>query len=585
MKRRIITLTAALLCLIVPSRAQNAPPRDLFADTWAATDALGRALPTAADARPARKNRFVGIFYFLWHGGHGTPGPFDISQLLAANPDLPAWGPPGAFHWWGQPAVGYFRADDPWVIRRNLSLLADADVDVLLCDVTNAFTYPEEVRALCAVARQMRRAGNKTPQIAFVTHAHSADTVARLYSEVYAQNLCPELWFRWRGKPLLLGPREAKRDDGTELDPKIRDFFTWRDSWAWEPGQDKWPWIENTPQKGGWHENPKELEEVPVAVAGHPTSNLGRSYENGKEPPLDKFGLADARSEGRHFAEQWKRALELDPLFVFVDGWNEWVAQRFVSGTGGGPDFLGRKLKPGETFFVDAYNAEFSRDIEPMADGYGDNYYFQLVAGVRKFKGVRPAPPVSQTQTIKLDGGFRQWQTVTPEYRDTIGDTTHRDWGGWGTLHYKNATGRNDIVTAKVARDAKFVYFYAQTQAALSPRTGPHWMQLLLDADQNARTGWGGYDFIIADHPTDARTTTLRRLSDGKTWRIEYRATGRELMLAVPRVLLGRAFDFHWADNAPVGGDMQRLWMDGDSAPNGRFNYRCAFAPTRKMRP
>ncbi len=93
--------------------------RDLFSDTWVATDGLGRSLPTAADCRVRRSDRYVGIFYFLWHGFHGTGGPYDITRILAADPDHPVWDPEGAFHWWGEPDAGYFLATDPWVIRRD----------------------------------------------------------------------------------------------------------------------------------------------------------------------------------------------------------------------------------------------------------------------------------------------------------------------------------------------------------------------------------------------------------------------------------------------------------------------------------
>jgi len=41
---------------------------------------------------------------------------------------------------------------------------------------------------------------------------------------------------------------------------------------------------------------------------------------------------------------------------------------------------------------VDAYNAEFNRDIEPMRGGSTDDLYYQLIANVRRFKGARPIP-------------------------------------------------------------------------------------------------------------------------------------------------------------------------------------------------
>lgn len=584
---RVLSALGALAGLSsLPLFAQQASPpapvlRDLASDTWAGVDALGRAMPTSATARPARKDRFVGVFYFLWHGQHGMDGPYDITQILA-DPAHNPWGPPGAFHWWGEPAVGYFLSDDAWVHRRNLAMLADAGVDVLFFDVTNAFTYPKIYLTVCQVAEQMRREGNPTPQFAFLTHASPGRTVTQLYNDFYAKGLCQDLWFRWEGKPLLLGDKSGKMDDGAAMDPQIVDFFTWRYSWAWDPGQDKWQWIDKYPQRPGWHADPSVPEEVPVSIAGHPVDSLGRSYHSdeqwghGTEPPVDERGLAADRDKGTQFGQQWRRALQIDPQFIFVTGWNEWVAQRFIRGDAGPGQIAGKPLRKGDTFFVDAYNEEFSRDAMPMKGGYGDNYYMQLVDGIRRFKGVRPSPVAHGFRTIAADAPFTVWNGVSPEYRDAVGDTGHRDHAGWGRLHYANATGRNDIIRAKVACDAKNVYFYVQTRAALTPRMDSRWMQLLINADHNHSTGWNGYDFIV-------RGPTLQRLKDGKTWPVNFRASGNQLMVTIPRALLGltglteTTFDFHWADNVTVGGDPKSIagwWYDGDSAPDGRFNYR-----------
>ncbi len=583
-------LASVLLC--APAQAQtpaaSVPPvRDLGSDTWVGTDALGRSTPTLAQARPVRRNRTVGIFYFVWHGFHGTPGPYDNSKALLANPAAPAYGDVSAFHWWGEPAIGYFRSDDSWVQRKNIAMLQEAGVDVLFFDVTNAFTYPKELQVVCDTLEQMRREGNPTPQIAFITHAGTGRTVTSLYNDFYAKNRYPDLWYRWEGKPLLLGSKGDKMDDGTPMNPKMVDFFTWRYSWAWDAGQDKWQWMDKYPQKPGWHTDPNVAEEMPVVVAGHPTDNLGRSYHGeqawgvGAEPPTDKYLLAADRARGPYFAQQWSRALQVDPQFVLITGWNEWVAQRFLSGAGGGPNFLGHLAKPGETFFVDNYNEEYSRDVQPMKGGYADNYYMQMAAGIRQYKGVRPLPIAHGFKTIALRGPMAAWKAVGPEYRDAIGDTGHRDHDGWGTLHYTDTTGRNDITSAKVACDAKNITFFVHANAPLTPSTDPNWMQLVIDADQDPDTGWNGYDYVVNSRVLNAGTTTLKRLSDGKTWPIKYRAVGQDLMVIVPRALLGltnahkTTFDFHWIDNVPVGeGDIANWWYVGDSAPDGRFNYR-----------
>lgn len=578
----IVALALPLLLGTFPASAQNAPIQSIEPATWAATDALGRSLPLAGEAPKPRPGKFVGVFYFLWHGQHGTDGPYDNTKTIA-DPVGHPYGPPGAFHWWGEPAVGYFLADDPWVHRKNLQMLADAGVDVIFFDVTNAFTYPTIYPMVCRIAEDMRRQGIPAPQIAFITHAHGSRTVNQLYTDFYAKGLYQDLWFQWKGKPLILGDRDSA-EDGVTLSDSVKRFFTWRHSWAWDPGQDKWQWIDKYPQRPGWHSDPTKPEEVPVSIAGHPVDSLGRSYHSsekwgeGTEPPVDARYKTSETDQGLQFAQQWQRALQIDPQFIFITGWNEWVAQRFIAD---GPGiFAGRPQVKGGTFFVDNFTEEFSRDAMPMKGGYGDNYFLQMVDGIRRFKGV-PALPVAHG--FHTPTSFPSWNAVQPQYLDAPGDTEHRDHDGWGKLHYTDTSGRNDIVSAKAACDKITIFFYVQTQAKLTPHTDRNWMQLLIDADLNPKTGWNGYDFVVNSSVIDDHRTTLKRLSDGKAWPVPYRAVGSEMMVAIPRKLLGlmgltrTTFDFHWVDNAPIGGDPKQIadwWYVGDSAPDGRFNYR-----------
>lgn len=64
--------------------------------------------------------------------------------------------------------------------------------------------------------------------------------------------------------------------------------------------------------------------------------------------------------------------------------------------------------------------------------------------------------------------------------------------------------------------------------------------------------------------------------------KLGYRYKGKSLELAVPRKLLGLegsafSFDFHWCDNPADLTDPISLCVNGDSAPNRRFNYRCIW--------
>jgi hypothetical protein len=293
----------------------------------------------------------------------------------------------------------------------------------------------------------------------------------------------------------------------------------------------------------------------------------GRSFHHGS---LDRSpGAAD---RGLNVQEQWERALVLDPPFVMVTGWNEWFAQR-----------LG---KPGDAvMFVDQFNREYSRDIEPMKRGHGDNYYYQLVANVRRYKGVEPLPRASASRSIRIEGGMEQWADVAPVFDDDAGETLPRDFDGAGGLHYRDKTGRNDLITLKVARDSARVSFYARTRQPLTPPSDPNWMWLLIDVDGNPGTGWEGYDFIVNRKIEGDGTTWFEKNDGGWRWkpvvRVPFRIAGNELHLVIPRESLGiprdqarLSLEFKWADNLTYPGDVLDFYVSGDVAPEGRYRYR-----------
>ncbi len=111
-------------------------------------------------------------------------------------------------------------------------------------------------------------------------------------------------------------------------------------------------------------------------------------------------------------------------------------------------------------------------------------------------------------------------------------------------------------------------------------------MLLLLDADQDAATGWLGYDYLVNLEVKSDSTTTVKAWR-GERWdtvgETAYRVNGNGLELALPRALAGEsdsapAFDFHWADHIQSFDGVHELGVNGDSAPNRRWNYRFQVA-------
>ena len=577
---------------------RKAALRDIQSDTWVASDALGRALPGYGECGPRKTDRFVGMFYFMTHVRSGGKGPFDVTKIKQANPEHPQWG--DGSHFWGEPEIGYYLNTDRWAIAKHARELSDAGVDTLIFDVTNNQTYPEVYGAVCEVFRELRALGERTPDICFLA---SEISVQKLWEEVYRKGLYPDLWFQWQGKPLFLygqheTPARHKVND-IVFSEEIQAFFSLRQSWAWtslpwyDNGHDEWPWVDHYPQAIGWHESPDQAEMVPVAVGQHPLSNIGRSFHLFHQPQTDKYDLTPYTDQGLHFQEQWNRTLAVDPQFVFVTGWNEWSAGKKVMSQdmdkelrswcfypGAHLGRAGAELKPGDSYFIDQYNQEYSRDIEPMQGGHTDNYYYQLMANVRRYKGVAEPVNAGSPCTIDIQGSFDQWDAVSTTYFDHLGDTRHRQSPGVGQAGpYINTTGRNDIVETKVAHDREHYYVYVKARDPLTPSTDPHWMLLFIDTDQDKTSGWEGYDYLVNAEIRSSDTTTLKAYRDGE-WEqahaLAYRVSGNELMIQISRSFLNNttAFDFHWADNIQRLHDISEFFVNGDQAPERRANYR-----------
>jgi hypothetical protein len=711
------------------------PTWDTFSDTWPATDGLGRELPLHDDVGDPRPDRFVGMFYFVWHGQHSPTGPWDVSRILAEHPeavddsDHPAWGPIHHTHHWGESAFGYYRAEDEWVHRRNAELLTDAGVDAIFLDVTNQHTYQEPYRAILRAWRTVQANGGTTPKLAFLTPFWDpAQVVADLYFDLYRSGASADQVFEWKGKPIILAdpsllkevdwvtvvdasgwPVDAPIEPGSTVGQSVRigysfsaigcrikssapdaavtitlrdaatgtivasvratglpghdvpqpefnapaageqfwleldgpapagdflvelsdavggvswdssdlahssavatvdgsvvpgcrtlyarpaegdlaeilDFFTFR---APEPSYfvgpsfpGQWSWLEVYPQHG-FPNREGVIEQASVGVAQNAVggrlgalsekNSLGRSSVDGV-PATD----GSRSAEGLNYQQQWDRAIELDPEIVFVTGWNEWVMGRFAKG-----EF---QAAEGNVILVDQFDLEHSRDIEPMAGGHGDAYYYQTVANIRRFKGARAGAVASAPATIDFEGDAAQWRDVAPEFRDHRGETAPRDHPGSGTAGpYVNATGRNDIVATQVTRDSENIVVRVRTAAALSPASDPDWMLLLLDVDGDHANGWEGFDFVVNRIPPSNGRAVLEASSGGWNWtrvaEVRIRILDDELWLELPRAVLGIgadpiSIDLKWLDNPQSSGDANDATVNGDAAPPGRFRYR-----------
>jgi|AGTN01.3.fsa_nt_gi hypothetical protein len=594
--KRIIVIN----CLVTLFTCLSAHAQQINSDRWTATDALGRELRGYSDAGDA-KDKYIAMFYWTWHQGNDdtTTTVKNITEIVRKYPaamkdyNHPAWGKkkPG-FFFWEEPLLGYYKTTDPWVLRKHAEMLADAKVDAVFFDCTNgSLTWEDSYEALMKTWDQAQKDGVDVPKIAYMLPfgptPHSLVSLRQLYRDVYKPGRYKNLWFEWKGKPCIMAYPDNLTD--SQEDREIANFFTFR------PGQpdyvdgprrdNQWGWLENYPQHGYVKQDDGSYEQVTVGIAqnaapetnGHCSAfNLpgsqGRSFskQNGFDPRVDGYLY------GWNFQEQWERAFEIDPELIFVTGWNEFTAGQW----------LPEHNWTGDPFsFVDQFDWDRSRDIEPNK-GWGDKgdvYYIQLVDNVRKFKGMSPPAEVSDPTTIKIGKHTDQWNNIFPEFNHYKGNTFHRDHRGRNNTYYVNNTGRNDIVKAKVARDDKNVYFYVETAEKLTSSKDRNWMMLFIDTDRNKSTGWNGYDYIINRvSPSSKKAVIEKNVSDRWEWEkvaeCPYAAKDNRLEIEIDRELLSLRnkkidIEFKWNDNMQENGNIMDFYVNGDTAPGGRFNF------------
>ena len=580
--------------------------------TWAATDDLGRSLSSYDDLQKEnKKDRYVGMFFWDWHTDFAKQNKaVNLTELLAKYPEAkndynhPAWQENVGKYFWNEPIYGYYSSEDAYVVRKQAELLADAGVDVIIFDCTNGnFLWWAAFSTIFAEFEKAREDGVNTPQIAFMLNFQAADTTATmledLYESFYSQGSYQDLWFQWNGKPLIFAYPDSL-DSNNATHKAILDFFTFKPmepsyKQRLEPSESYWGWLSLTPQGAyGPTTDDGRPEEMAVGVsqnanyegtltAMNDINVRGRTYTIATG---SSSGELDDLLRGVNFQEQWDRAIEADPDFIFVTGWNEWVANRQ------------EEWQDVENAFPDEFSDEFSRDIEPSRGILKDYYYMQLCENIRRYKGVTKPETLEDSQykaSIDITGDVSQWNDIYA-YEHYTNSTYKRRRSGYINTRYKNDATRNDVVTAKVAYDDDNIYFYVKTADELTPYTDSAWMRLFLNTDfTDAGNNWEGFEYVLNRINPTADKCTLERAADsdgneeykGWVWEtvgeVDYTVQGNVLQIAIPRSMLGMEntapnLSFKWSDDMQTDGDILDFYQYGEAAPGSRFTY--VFNPT-----
>lgn len=585
---------------------------DVNPDTWVATDGLGRTLPTYEEAGEKNQEKFVGLFYWTWHYHHSQNRPArNVTEMLSKDPgavrdfDNPVWTDDGDGipHYWNEPLFGYYTNVDEYVVRKHAEMIADAGVDVIIFDCTNGTEVWEDgYETLFKIFEEARVEGVNVPQVAFMLPFNAGEdpntSLHNLYNNIYSKGRYKDLWFFWDGKPFIMADSAALDSEKTD-EKEILDFFTFRRN---EPGyftddnymsEENWGWCSDYPQTKYGKTLFGGTEQMCVSVAQNAADGelvamnsggnvQGRSfthgdysytYQKGEEIVTVDSSVENSLLYGLNFQQQWDYAIECDPEFIFVTGWNEWLAGRW------------REWQGTENAFPDQFSDEYSRDIEPAKGILKDHYYYQLVANVRRFKGMdKPSLTAKSGTTIDILGADSQWDNITNSYNHYINSTRKRNADSWQGVHYESDTMRNDFKNVKVTYDTDNVYFRIETVDDITPYTDQAWMRLFIDTDSTGKvSSWEGFEYVINRENATESQVVIEKSKGGwsfeKTGVGEYVVNKNIMYLQIPLSALGLedsenvSFNFKLSDNMQTDGDILDFYQNGDVAPGGRFMF------------
>lgn len=572
-------------------------PVAAFGDNLVATDGLGRTLPGYEECGSRYGNRYVGLFYWLWHHDlrrDKDKSNYDVTKILAQDPSFSNW--EFAEYYWGEPELGYYRSDDEYVMQKHLNLFTLVGIDFLYLDFTNCVVDVNEAKSLLKLIKKMQDKGYEPPRVCPFFNAddpnglstqYSLDyEIEQWYTEFYLNPEFAGCWFMLDNKPLILSPRMHNSKSF------INECFTWRTMWAdlanTPENEHKWRFFNKWDMRAcAYHDGKKEQCGISKGL-GAPLWDAhlygGASSTHNYTPGYNEYWTCDETYEhGAFFEEQWQWAKEEKAPILCITGWNEWTAGAWPTTdgmVGVGFKFMGKVCAEGDMYFVDEFNEEFNRDIEPAAGPLSDNFFYQMASYIRQYKGMDAPQPASAPVAININGNFDEWANVGPVFRDLVDDNPSRYCLGSpaGTFYQKKAA-RNDIEESRVTYDNDNIYFYVKTVNDITSHEDNNWMLLYIDADRDKSTGWEGYDFAVNMEVKSATETTLKARKDNGWETVascNMAVNGNEMEISIPRESLGLStpnFYFHWIDDVKAIDDLTEFFNAAESAPERRYNF------------
>lgn len=342
----------------------------------------------------------IGIFYNTWHCVASADNPAgdpvrDISEVLAGRQ---SWGPVGSFHWWDEPAAGYYcLARNDELLARHATMLRDAGIDFVFVDVTNhAYVDGRSDRTRAMILEPMERllavwsTVVGAPRVVPWVPLPAAGTDPSQYTvdallEMLGRH--PGMQFEYLGRPLVLVTENAVHVTDEAKFAALSATCTLRRMWGLlADGGPTWSFLQRC------RRDPTEAarcdQRSAVLDGGIEQIPIGAAYQQ----TYMSLPTATPKHRGLTFRRQFETLLRNpDVPIATITGWNEWIAQRQPCGAD--PSCPCATYPSG--CFLDQWDVERSRDLEPGTNEMGDYYYRLLADCISLFRSGRMCEPAT----------------------------------------------------------------------------------------------------------------------------------------------------------------------------------------------
>jgi hypothetical protein len=406
----------------------------------------------------------IGIFYLAWHAfaadvvqqipaaqrltvedviRSSSPSFYDILPTAAQRSQA------FSFHYHARPSLGFYclyrkrPGEQPYaepnyvpdcpniaaVAKSHAQQLWKAGVDFVYCDLTNLpkmspFADVLGVRPLEVLLEEwaaLRAAGTMTPQVAAWLPApdKSGPMTYEEVLKIYNNPAFDELLLRDKNDKKVIflvdhstsdASRQVIESNGGKNDITGVRLWGLLDQAKLNAGVASW--MQPCEHGGKW---------TTIVEAGTPcnqrhtsTSPIGSVLSVSVSYQLAYASLpfqAAGRAGGLTLRQQFATAFAVQPDFLLINSWNEFIAQPQVNPY---PASMGNLRKSmgvydasGEWLWVDPYGAEYVRDIEPTVE-YGTQYYDLMASCIRVYRlGGCASPQAASESCCQVTDTYR----------------------------------------------------------------------------------------------------------------------------------------------------------------------------------